>query len=132
VPALEAEPFAADAARAGIATVMIAAPNTPRSVLARIAELGRGYTYCVARVGVTGTERAMELRHDDLFGALAELGAPPPVLGFGISSPAHVGEAVAAGAAGVISGSALVKLIEQGDEAGLAAAIGEMKAATRR
>jgi tryptophan synthase alpha chain len=131
VPALEAEPFAAAAAEAGVAHVMIAAPNTSRAALERIAALGRGYTYCVARSGVTGTERAMELRHQDLFDALAALGAPPPVLGFGISSPAHVREAVAAGAAGVISGSALVRLIEQGDEAGLAAAVREMKEATR-
>jgi tryptophan synthase alpha chain len=132
VPAFEAGPWAAAAAEAGVAHVMIAAPNTQRPALARIAALGRGYTYCVARAGVTGAERAMELRHQQLFDALGELGAPPPVLGFGISSPDHVREAVQAGAAGVISGSALVRLIEQGDETGLAAAVHAMKEATRR
>lgn len=131
VPALEAAPFAAAATNAGIAPVLIAAPNTPRPVLERIAALGRGYTYCVARSGVTGAEREMELHHGELFGTLAELEAPPPVLGFGISSPVHVRTAVAAGAAGVISGSALVRLIEHGDLQALARLVTEMKEATQ-
>jgi tryptophan synthase alpha chain len=37
--------------------------------------------------------------------------APPPIFGFGISRPDHVRSALAAGAAGVISGSAIVSLI---------------------
>lgn len=54
VPVLEAEPFV-DCARAhGIAPVLIAAANTPLERLQRIAALGSGYTYCVARRGVTG------------------------------------------------------------------------------
>jgi tryptophan synthase alpha chain len=132
VPAFEIGPFAAAAADAGVAPVLIAAPNTPRATLARIAAIGRGYTYCVARSGVTGAERGMELRHDSLFGALAELGAPPPILGFGISSADHVRQAVAAGAAGVISGSALVKLIEAGEVERLPETIAAMKQATKR
>jgi tryptophan synthase alpha chain len=130
-PALEAQPFAEAAVANGVAPVLIAAPNTPPATLERIARLGRGYTYCVARSGVTGAERAMELRHRPLFEALASLGAPPPVLGFGISSPDHVHQAVAAGAAGVISGSALVKLIEGGRLSELAEAVAAMKQATR-
>jgi tryptophan synthase alpha chain len=131
-PALEAQPFADAATAHGVAPVLIAAPNTPPATLQRIAELGRGYTYCVARSGVTGAERAMELRHRSLFESLAALGAPPPILGFGISSPDHVRQSVAAGAAGVISGSALVTLIEQARLDGLAEAVAAMKQATRR
>ena len=37
---------------------------------------------------------------------------PPPCSGFGISEPAQVREAIKAGAAGAISGSAVVKIIE--------------------
>ncbi len=98
VPAFEAEPFVAAARAEGIAPVMIAAPNTPPATLQRIAELGQGYTYCVARSGVTGTERGMTLEHDALFANLAAYGAPPPILGFGISSPDHVRTALASGA----------------------------------
>jgi tryptophan synthase alpha chain len=112
VPAREAEPFVASARAHSVAPVMVAATNTPVPTLARIAELGGGYTYCVARAGVTGADTEMKLSHDALFRTLAEQGAPPPVLGFGISRPEHVRAALDAGAAGVISGSAIVKLIE--------------------
>jgi tryptophan synthase alpha chain len=131
VPSLEAAPFAASAQAVGIAPVMIAAPNTPEHALARIAGLGEGYTYCVARTGVTGSERAMELDHGDLFAALDRHLAPPPVLGFGISTPDHVRTALAAGAAGVISGSAIVKLAEAGDLDAVSGFVATMKAATR-
>ena len=109
VPSLEAAPYSAAARAAGLELVMIAAPNTPQSVLERIAALSGGYTYCVARSGVTGTSANLSLDHDRLFSELAEAGAPPPVLGFGISTPDQVREALRSGAAGVIAGSALVK-----------------------
>ena len=132
VPSLEAPPFVASAEAAGVAPVLIAAPNTPRATLERIAGLGRGYTYCVARTGVTGTERALELGHSSLFATLAEFSAPPPILGFGISTPDHVRSALQAGASGVISGSAIVKLIEQGPRDDIPGFIAAMKQATVR
>ena len=132
VPAMEAEPFAASARAAGVSPVLIAAPNTPAPTLARIARIGEAYTYCVARAGVTGSERAMELDHGGLFATLERHFAPPPVLGFGISTPDHVRAALAAGAAGIISGSAIVDRVARGDKAGLRQFVADMKAATRR
>lgn len=114
VPSIEAAPYAVAAWAARIDLVMIAAPNTPRATLEKIAALSSGYTYCVARPGVTGADAELALDHIALFAALRESGAPPPVLGFGISSPAQVREALASGAAGVISGSAIVRLIGEG------------------
>ena len=114
VPSLEATPYAAAASSAGLDLVMIAATNTPRRVLTRIASLSSGYTYCVARAGVTGTDEHLSLNHGALFASLKAANAPPPVLGFGISRPEHVREALDAGAAGAIAGSAIVRLIEAG------------------
>jgi tryptophan synthase alpha chain len=111
VPVMEAEPFVSAARAHGIDPVLIAAPNTPTATLARIAKLSGGYTYCVARAGVTGVETEMQLNHGSLLRTLQEYGAPPPVFGFGISRPDHVQTALAAGAAGVISGSAIVALV---------------------
>lgn len=130
VPSIEAAPYAAAARSAGIDLVMIAAPNTPRATLAKIAALSSGYTYCVARAGVTGADVALSLDHSALFAALAEVGAPPPVLGFGISSPDQVREALASGAAGVISGSAIVARVGEGPSS-VRAFVKMMKAATR-
>lgn len=112
VPSLEARPFAAFARAAGLDFVMIAAPNTPRPTLERIARTASGYTYCVARSGITGVRDHLTLDHAALFAQLAELGAPPPILGFGISTPDHVRQALSAGAAGVVTGSALIDILQ--------------------
>ena len=112
---------------------MIAAPNTPLGVLDRIAALSSGYTYCVARAGVTGADQQLALDHGPLFAALTEAGAPPPVLGFGIATADHVAEAIASGAAGAISGSAIVRLIGEGrSPSEVAAFVASLKQGTKR
>lgn len=132
VPSIEAAPYAEAARAAGIDLVMIAAPNTGAGAIGTIARLASGYSYCVARPGVTGVSEQLALDHGDLFAALREAGAPPPVLGFGISSPIQVRQAIAVGAAGAISGSALVRLVAEGRRpAELAAKVREMKASSR-
>ena len=128
VPLLEAGPFAEAARAQGIEPVLIAAANTPASRLVKIARLGGGYTYCVARAGVTGADQEAQFDHAAMLGALREAGAPPPVFGFGISRPDHVRAALAAGAAGVISGSAIVERVARGED--VSAFVKEMKAAT--
>lgn len=133
VPTIEAQPYADAAREAGIDLVMIAAPNTPRAALDRIAALSSGYTYCVARAGVTGAGERMDLHHEKLFRQLADASAPPPVLGFGIATPMHVAQAIAGAAAGAISGSAIVRMIEKArSPAEVAAFVRTMKAGTAR
>jgi tryptophan synthase alpha chain len=129
VPSLEAEPYALAARAAGLDLVMIAAPNTPGQTLTRIARLCSGYTYCVARAGVTGVRDQLALEHDRLLTTLRSAGAPAPVLGFGISTPDHVRVALASGAAGVISGSAIVALARNGPDC-VRDFVAGMKAAT--
>jgi len=128
VPLLEAEPFLAAARTAGVAPVLIAAPNTPTARLARIAAAGEGYTYCVARPGVTGADERVRFAAD-VIAALESAGAPPSVLGFGISRPEHVRLALEAGAAGVICGSAIVERIARGED--VRPFVRSMKAVTR-
>ena len=132
LPVLEAEPWAEEMIEAGIDPVLIAAGNTPVERLRKIARVARGYTYCVTRPGITGTHS--DARFDrQLIERLRDFGAPPPVFGFGISEPGHVQDALAAGACGVICGSAIVSRIA--DSASPASAIGpfvaSLKAATR-
>ncbi len=133
VPSFEAKPFAAEARRHGVDPVLIAAQNTPSHTLEEAARLGGGYTYCVARAGVTGSAEA-EFNHGELVDTLKGFDAPPTVLGFGISRPDHVRDALASGAAGVISGSAIVRLIQDSGaewKTPVLAFLAEMKAATR-
>ncbi|WP_024560950.1 tryptophan synthase subunit alpha, partial [Franconibacter pulveris] len=87
--------------------------------------------------GVTGAENRAALPLHHLIEKLTEYHAAPPLQGFGISEPAQVKAAVEAGAAGAISGSATVKIIERNinnhnamlDE--LKAFVQQMKAASR-
>ncbi len=130
VPSIEAAPFAEAAAKAGVAPVLIAAGNTPDETLARIAQMSRGYVYCVAREGVTGAETAMKTDHAALMARLARAGSAPPVLGFGISKPEHVRAAIQSGAAGAISGSAIVSALAAEGIQGAAKLAASLKAAT--
>ena len=130
VPLIEAKPFVAAARQAVIDPVLIATPLMTGDRIAALARLGQGYTYCVARPGVTGADAAIALDHDEMLGALRGAGAPPPVFGFGISRPVHVRQALDAGGAGVICGSAIVDRIAAGDPESLAGFVAAMKAAT--
>ena len=127
VPALEAEPFVRDMEQAGIEPVLIAAANTPEPTLRRIAALSKAYTYCVSRAGITGTHAGGQF-DAALIQRLTAAGAPPPVFGFGISAPEHVRAALAAGAKGVICGSAIVDCAQRGGD--VAALVASLKAAT--
>jgi tryptophan synthase alpha chain len=129
VPLMEAGPFVAAARAWGIAPVLIAAANTPPDRLRQIARLGAGYTYCVARPGVTGADETVRFDHREMLDILRAAGAPPPVFGFGIARPDHVRAALEAGAAGVISGSAIVDLVARGEP--VRGFVEAMKAATR-
>jgi tryptophan synthase alpha chain len=128
VPTLEAERFARDMEQAGIEPVLIAAANTPAAALDRVAKLSKAYTYCVSRAGITGTHAGGQF-DAGLVQRVEAAGAPPAVFGFGISRAEHVRAALAAGARGVICGSAIVDLVSRrGDVAGF---VQSLKAVTR-
>src|SRR5690242_11043505 len=124
VPALEAEPFVHDMEQAGIEPVLIAAANTPDPTLERIARLSKAYTYCVSRAGITGTHAGGQF-DAALIDRLSRAGAPPAIFGFGISKPEHVRAALAAGARGVICGSAIVDVAQRGGD--VAAFVGGLR-----
>jgi len=128
LPSLEAGPWAAEMRAAGVEPVLIAASNTPGATLDRIARLSAGYTYCVTRVGITGTHADAEF-DARLIERLRARNAPPPIFGFGISRPEHVRAALAAGAAGVISGSAIVSAAAEARD--VRALVALLKSATR-
>jgi len=129
VPYEESAPFAEAARAAGVAPVLIAPPNAPEATLAGIARTGREYTYVVTRKGITGVGRGEVDPSVAVVHRLAELGAPPALLGFGIARPEHVRRALATGARGAIVGSALVERFET-DPASVPGYLAELRAAT--
>ena len=97
----------------GIDAVYIAPPSASEETLDDVARTSRGYVYAVSRAGVTGTEtESSTVGLAESVARLREDAAAPVMLGFGISRPEHVAEAIGAGADGAISGSATVKIIE--------------------
>ena len=113
VPVEESAPFRQAALRHNVAPIFICPPNADDELLRQIASHGRGYTYLLSRAGVTGAENRAALPLHHLVEKLTEYHAAPPLQGFGISAPDQVTAAIDAGAAGAISGSAIVKIIEK-------------------
>ncbi|ERK18109.1 MAG: tryptophan synthase subunit alpha [Pantoea sp.] len=137
VPVEESAPFRQAAMRHNVAPIFICPPNADDDLLREIASHGRGYTYLLSRAGVTGSENRAHVPLQHLIDKLREYHAAPPLQGFGISEPGQVKEAVSAGAAGAISGSAIVKIIERNQHqpetllSELQAFVSNLKAATR-
>lgn len=136
VPVREGAAFKDAANRAGVAQVFIAPPDASPSTLRNIASHSQGYIYLLSRAGVTGANTEVAAPATKLVSYLNAQQGAPAVLGFGISKPEHVRHAIAAGAAGAISGSAVVQRIEDNlnDSEAMLKALGdfvrEMKAAT--
>lgn len=112
VPLRESAPFKAAAKKAGVQSIYIAPPNGSAQTLKDVAQQSEGYTYLLSRAGVTGTEAKVKMPVTELINTLKENSAPPLLLGFGISTPDDAKQGLAAGADGIISGSAVVKIIE--------------------
>ena len=113
VPVREGAPFIEAATAAGIDPVFIAPAQARPEVLEGVAANSRGYIYAVSRDGVTGAERESQTKGlADVVSNISTYGGAPVLLGFGISTPQHVADAVAAGAAGAITGSAIAKIID--------------------
>ncbi len=137
LPVEMSKPFQEISHKTDLPLVFIAPPNADSETLAEISKCGGSYTYLLSRAGVTGVEVRANMPLQNILSDLKKNGAPPPVLGFGISEPEQVKVAIQTGAAGAISGSAVVKIIENnlGDIPKMCAELKvfaeRMKAATR-
>ena len=127
--------FAADAARAGVAGIIVPdlpaeesaefdlalgpeglaridlyAPTTPDARLARLVPSARGFVYCVSLTGVTGARRALASDVGDFVARVRRHTDLPIAVGFGISAPEHVA-ALRGVADAVVVGSAALDAV---------------------
>ena len=129
LPLEESGDWEAEAAAAGVATVLLAAPITPDDRLAAICERSRGFVYGVSVMGVTGERATLAGSASVLAKRMKAATDKPVVLGFGVSTPAQAVEAAAA-ADGVVVASALMRRLLDGAGAEeVAAAVGELRTA---
>lgn len=140
LPPEEAQPWLDRARLAGLDTVFLLAPTSPKERIATVSRLATGYIYCVSRLGVTGvrdqlpSDARVLVRQVQAVQATGPAATLPIVVGFGIAQPEQV-RAVCEFADGAVVGSALVQLIaEQAASADLDVAVerfaADLKAAT--
>jgi tryptophan synthase alpha chain len=129
----EAVEFQAQCAAAGLHYIYLVAPTSTDDRLRAVGAHAGGFVYCVALVGTTGARSEVS---NDLAPFLARARKAikaPLVVGFGISTPAHVAGLVGQ-ADGAIVASALVDAIEKTPpehiEGVITSLIKELRAAT--
>jgi len=115
LPAEEAAPLREACDEFGLDLVFIVAPTTAGDRLETIMDQVSGYVYVQARLGVTGAKEDVSDQTGASLERLADWDVPKAV-GFGIKSGEHAEEVVAAGADGVIVGSALVDIVATGHD----------------
>jgi tryptophan synthase alpha chain len=112
LPVEEAGGFREALAAVGIDTIFLLSPTTTDARIRRAGELGRGFLYCISRLGVTGVRDAVSADAGALVRRIRRFTDLPIALGFGLSRPEHVAE-VGLYADAAVVGSALVSLIAE-------------------
>jgi tryptophan synthase alpha chain len=119
VPVEEAGELQRTAREHGVDVVLLAAPTSADSRLARIAAAASGFIYCVSTTGVTGARAALRADLPEFVARVRRHTSLPLAVGFGVSTAAQAG-AVARYADGVIIGSALVDIMSRSESVGAA------------
>lgn len=113
LPPEEAGEYLTAMQEAALAPIFIYSPNTSDERLKRIAEYARGFVYCVARKGVTGSETAFS---HELSGYLARARAAttlPLAVGFGVKEKRDI-DFLRGKADIAVVGSETLRVLERG------------------
>ncbi len=111
VPPEEAAELCQHAHSHALDVIFFVAPTTPDERLDHIVQHASGFLYCVSITGVTGSRQHISSGLEPLIRRVRARTALPLVVGFGISTAAHVAQ-VGAMADGAIVGSALLNHLE--------------------
>ena len=107
LPSEESAEFDAALDPEGLARIDMYAPTTPDDRLARLVPQARGFVYCVSLTGVTGARRALGADVAEFVGRLRRHTSLPIAVGFGISTPEHVASLRGVADAVVVGSAAL-------------------------
>jgi len=100
----------------GLETVFLATPATSTQRLKKIAKQSTGFVYLVSVYGVTGIRQGLPDYTYAFIRKAKSTIKKPVALGFGVSNPQTVAQAVSAGVDGVVVGSLLISYLA--DEGG--------------
>jgi len=99
----------------GLGLIQLVTPATPDARLKTLCEASRGFVYAVTITGITGGDVGLPADLTDYLDKVASFSDIPVCAGFGIRAPEDVA-AVGKHAAGAIVGSALVEILERGED----------------
>ncbi|MDG4658314.1 tryptophan synthase subunit alpha [Ectobacillus antri] len=99
--------------RVGIALIPLVTLTSPLERIAKITEEAQGFIYAVTVTGVTGARRDFAQSQFDYLRRVKEVAHLPVLAGFGISTPEQVRE-MGDVCDGVVVGSRIIELLEQG------------------
>ncbi len=116
LPFDESEEFRAALASHGLALIQMVTPVTTPERMARLCAATQGFVYAVTMTGVTGRTAAVPAEVTRYLDAVRGAAKLPVCAGFGIRSREQV-EQLRGHVAGVIVGSALVEVMENGQDA---------------
>jgi len=99
----------------GVGLIQLVTPATPDDRLKMLAEASRGFLYAVTITGITGGASGLPDDLTDYLDKVSSISSLPVCAGFGIRS-SHDVINVGKHAAGAIVGSALVEVLERGED----------------
>lgn len=99
----------------GLGLIQLVTPATPDNRLRTLCDASRGFVYAVTITGITGGGTGLPADLTDYLDKVSGLSSIPVCAGFGIREAKDVA-AVGEHAAGAIVGSALVEVLERGDD----------------
>ncbi|MDQ6919237.1 MAG: tryptophan synthase subunit alpha [Candidatus Dormibacteraeota bacterium] len=117
LPPEESESVAAALHEHGLATVFMVAPTSTEERIRIICDASSGFVYCVTLTGITGVRSELPEGVGELLARVKAQTALPVAAGFGIATPEHL-EALRGLADAAAVGSAVVKEIDAGRDPG--------------
>jgi len=99
----------------GVGLIQLVTPATPDNRLKMLSEVSRGFLYAVTITGITGGHSGLPNDLADYLDKVSSVSSLPVCAGFGIRSAADVIN-VGRHSAGAIVGSALVEVLERGED----------------
>jgi tryptophan synthase alpha chain len=99
----------------GVGLIQLVTPATPDERLKTLSDASKGFVYAVTITGITGGDAGLPPDLADYLDKVAALSDLPVCAGFGIRSAEDVAN-VGKHAAGAIVGSALVEVLEKGND----------------
>jgi tryptophan synthase alpha chain len=112
LPIEEAEPVTGWLRSAALDTVFMVAPTTPPERIGAVASHSSGFVYCVTVTGITGARKELPPGMKDLFAEVRKRTSLPVAAGFGISRQEHM-KALRGQVDAAVVGSAIVDEIQR-------------------